>query len=80
MRGRLIAAELVATCVSGVLAIITIAWPQWVELVFRADPDHGSGALEILIVGVLIAVAVASSLAARAQIRRGAVARLGAAR
>ena len=78
MRHKLVVAELATTCVSSVLAIITIAWPDWIELVFRTDPDRGSGALEILIAGLLIAVAVASALAVRAQIRgRDAVAGLG---
>jgi len=78
MRRKLIVAELAATCVSSVLAIVTIAWPDWIELTFRADPDHRSGALEILIAGLLIAIAVASALAVRAQIRRpDTVARLG---
>jgi hypothetical protein len=78
MRHKLVVAELAATCVSSVMAIVTIAWPGWIELAFRTDPDHGSGGLEVLITGLLIAVAVASALAARAQIRRGhAAARLG---
>jgi hypothetical protein len=77
MRHKLLVAELVATCVSSVMAIITIAWPDWIELVFRTDPDHGSGALEVLIAGLLIAVAVASAVAVRTQISRpDAVAKL----
>jgi hypothetical protein len=79
VRHKLVAAELAATCVSSVMAIVTIAWPKWIELVFRTDPDRGSGALEILIAGLLIAVAIASALAVRTQIRRdNAVAKLGA--
>jgi len=71
MRHKLVVAELAATCVSSVLAIVTIAWPNWIELVFRTNPDHGSGALELLITAVLIAAAVTSALAVRAQIRHG---------
>jgi hypothetical protein len=80
MRRRLVAAELAATCVSSVLAIVTMAWPDWIELAFRTDPDHGNGLLEILITGLLIAVAFASSLAARAEFRHGAHAKPDAAR
>jgi len=47
------------------MAIITIAWPMWIESVFGSHPDHGSGLLEVLIVVVLVAAAVTSSLAAR---------------
>ena len=71
MRHSLVVAEFVTTCFSSVMAIITIAWPDWIELVFRTDPDHGNGAIEILIAGLLVAVAVASAVAVRAQIRRG---------
>jgi len=71
MRQKLVVAELAATFVSSLMAIVTIAWPEWIELVFRTDPDHGSGALEVLITGLLIAIAVASALSVRAQIRRG---------
>jgi hypothetical protein len=78
MRHKLLVAEVATTCVSSVLAIATIAWPNWIELVFRADPDHGGGALEILIAAVLIAAAVGSAVAVRAQIRHGhAAATLG---
>jgi hypothetical protein len=43
---------------------------EWIEVVFRVDPDHGSGSLEWLIVAVLaVATAVFASLAC-AQWRR----------
>jgi hypothetical protein len=70
MRHKLVVAELATTCISSVMAILTIAWPDWIELVFRTNPDHGSGALEILIAGVLVGTAFASALAVRAKIRR----------
>ena len=71
MRRRLVGAELAAASVSSLMAVVTIAWPQWIELIFHVDPDHGSGLFELLIVGVLITVSVASSLAARAERHRG---------
>jgi len=71
MRRRLVVAELVAAVVSSMLAVVTIAWPQWIELMFHVDLDHGSGLLELLIVGVLIAVSLALSLAVRAERHRG---------
>ena len=81
MRHKLVVAELAATCVSSVVAIVTIAWPDWIELIFRTDADHGSGALEIVIAGLFAAVAVASALAVRVRIRRDyAAASLGDAR
>lgn len=80
MRRRLVVAKLAATCVSIFMAIITIAWPAWIEFVFGSGPDHGNGLLEILIVGVFTAAAFTFSLAARAEFRRGAFAKPGAAR
>jgi len=80
MHRRLVVAELAAACVSSVLAIITIAWPDWIERVSGVNPDHGNGLFEVLLTGLLIAAAIASSLAARAELRRGARAELGDAR
>ena len=46
-------------------AILTAIWPNWIELVFRVDPDQGSGALEWGIVGLFAALAVMASMMAR---------------
>lgn len=31
---------------SALLFAVTLAWPTWIELVLRVDPDFGSGKLE----------------------------------
>ena len=55
--------------VGGLLAVITLISQEWIELVFRVDPDHGSGALEWAIVGGLVAVSLASAALARLEWR-----------
>jgi hypothetical protein len=65
-RLRLEAALAVAGLVLGVLALV---WPEWIEAVFRIDPDAGSGALEWATAGVLLLVAAAAALAARSDLR-----------
>lgn len=51
---------------SAALLVWTLLAPTWIENVFNVDPDHGSGAIERLIVAGAIAVTVASvSLAGR---------------
>jgi hypothetical protein len=57
--------ETVLAAVTGVLAIVTLVWPTWIETLFGVDPDSGSGATEWLIVVGLAGVAVASGLLAR---------------
>jgi hypothetical protein len=44
---------------SMVLAFVTVLWNDWIELVFRIDPDNSSGVLEWLIVAVLFTMAIA---------------------
>lgn len=40
---------------SGTLCVLTFVWRDWIEAVFRVDPDGHSGALEWAIVAVLLA-------------------------
>jgi apolipoprotein N-acyltransferase len=56
--------------VAFLFAVITAVWKDWIEIVFRVDPDHHSGSLEWLIVGLALALAVACGVAARVEWRR----------
>jgi hypothetical protein len=61
-------ASLAGACV--LAFALTLAWREWIEALFRVDPDAGSGALEWGIVSVLGLAAVAFSLVARTEWRR----------
>jgi hypothetical protein len=56
--------------VSALLLVVTVVWHEWIELVFRVDPDGGSGAAEWLVVVVLGVISALSALAARVEWRR----------
>ena len=57
-----------------VLLIVTLVLPQWIELVFRVEPDAGSGSLEWLLVGVFAVTTAAFAVFARSEWRRAAAA------
>jgi hypothetical protein len=40
-----------------ILAVLTVVYPRWIELVTGADPDAGSGAVEAMIVLACVLVA-----------------------
>jgi hypothetical protein len=52
------------------LAVITLISHEWVEVVFRVDPDRGSGLLEWAVVVALAVATVACGILARAEWRR----------
>ncbi len=51
--------------VAAVLGVVTVFWQDWIEAVFRVDPDHGNGSFEWLVVVVLFALALVLAAAAR---------------
>ena len=65
--------ELGLAGISAFLAIITLVWPDWIEIVFGIDPDQSSGSLERAIVGISFVLAVAFVALAHRAWRRAAV-------
>ena len=61
--------ERALACGSGVLFALTLLWKDWIEVVFRVDPDAGSGELEWLIAGAFALGTVGFGLAARREWR-----------
>jgi hypothetical protein len=53
----------------GMLAAVTLFWPDWIEALTGLDPDQGSGAVEWGIVAVLGILALAAALLARRDYR-----------
>ncbi len=62
--------ELFAAILCGLLAILTLIVKEWIEVVFRVDPDAGSGTAEWLAVVLLGVGVVMSALLAGYELRR----------
>lgn len=67
--------ESVLGSITGVIAVVTIFWHDWIEIIFGADPDKGSGSAEWLVVLALFVVTVALAVLARTEWRRVRLAR-----
>lgn len=50
---------------SALLFVLTLAWPTWIELTLRVDPDFGSGKLEWAIALATSVLAIAAFALAR---------------
>lgn len=59
-------AELGLASITGLLALITQIFPDWIELVSGWDPDQHDGSVErLIVVGLLIVAAAIFALAAQ---------------
>ena len=72
-------AELALGVLTCFLFVLTLVSRDWIEAVFKVDPDQGNGSLEWIIVGVSGVVTVSLFLLARAEWRRAAAAYAAAA-
>jgi hypothetical protein len=67
-------AEAALAMLSAFLVFLTALWKDWIEIVFRVDPDHHSGALEWVVVLTFVAATIAcGALARREWLRSPAV-------
>jgi hypothetical protein len=59
------------------LALATLVWRGWIEIVFRVDPDQGSGFLEWTIVCAALACTLSCTFLAGHEWRRAKLAATG---
>jgi hypothetical protein len=64
-------AESGLAALAAILLVVTLISREWIEEVFRVDPDGGSGAAEWLAVGALLVLALGFGALARLEWRRG---------
>jgi hypothetical protein len=62
--------ESVFGSITGILTVVTLFWHDWIEVIFRVDPDKGSGSAEWLVIVLLLLVTVTLAVAARIEWRR----------
>ena len=62
--------ELVLAILAALATLAALINPTWVEAVFEASPDAGSGEFEWLIAAGLLAITLCFSLLARRDLRR----------
>jgi hypothetical protein len=55
---------------SAFLLLLTLITREWIEIIFRVDPDNGNGSLEWLIVAAALIATVTFSVLARLEWRR----------
>ena len=66
--------ESVFGSVTGIVAVITLFWHDWIEAVFRIDPDSRNGSAEWLIVLILLLATAMLASVARREWRRAELA------
>jgi hypothetical protein len=57
--------------VTGVTAVVTLLWHDWIETVFGVNPDKGNGSAEWVVVLSLLILTAMLGIAARLEWRRG---------
>jgi hypothetical protein len=62
--------ECAASGIAFAVALATLAWPDWIEILFGIDPDVHSGTLEAAIALTAGVAAIIIGLVARAEWRR----------
>ena len=64
---RLIGAETALASLAGILAILSVFWRDWIEILFHLDPDHHNGNAELLAITSLACLSLVLGVTARWQ-------------
>lgn len=59
---------------TGAVAVVTLFWHDWIEVIFGVDPDKGNGSAEWLAVLILAFLTVVLAVGARHEWRRAKLA------
>ena len=62
--------EAVLGSITLALLVLTLAWKDWIEVLFGVDPDHHNGAVEWAIVAVCAVATVACGSLAGSEFHR----------
>lgn len=57
---------------SAAVLLLTLLWNNWIEIIFKVDPDQGNGSLERLIVLAALALTLSMVALSRLEWRRAA--------
>jgi DMSO/TMAO reductase YedYZ heme-binding membrane subunit len=66
--------ESVLGSITGFVAVITLFWHDWIEIVFGVDPDKGNGSVEWLVVLILLILTAALAIGASVEWRHARLA------
>lgn len=66
--------ESILGSITGVVAVVTLFWHDWIEAVFGVDPDKANGSAEWLVVLILLILTGALAVGARLEWRRAQLA------
>lgn len=66
-------AEATLSAITGMLAVVTVFWRDWIEAIFGWDLDNGTGRVEWLMVATLAGLSAALATNLAIKLRRAVV-------
>ena len=66
--------ESILALITGIVAVVTLFWHDWIETIFGVDPDKGNGSAEWLVVVILVIATLTLTFGACFEWRRALLA------